>query len=96
MYTISKGIHKLADEYGLVVEPSRKKFYKLDVYNVEGKYITSIGDRRYKDFWIYKKEEGLPYAEYRRAAYYNRHSAGIEHGYKREVLSWILLWNGDY
>ena len=91
MYTISKGIYKLAKDYGLIVEPSRKK-YKLDVYNIEGKYITSIGDIKYKDYWMYKKEVGSAYALHRRELYFIRHRNGIERGYTRELLNALLLW----
>ena len=92
MYTISKGIHRIANTYGLVVEPSRKGNYKLDVYNIKGKYITSIGDNRYKDYWIYRKEKGQEYADFRRELYFIRHQRGIEQAHTREVLSALLLW----
>jgi predicted deacetylase len=92
MYKISKRIHKIANEYGLIVEPSRKGLHKLDVYNMEGQYIASIGDRRYKDYWMYR-EEDKNLAKYRQHLYYLRHKKGIEAGYRREVLSAIILWD---
>jgi hypothetical protein len=93
MYDIPKKVHKIAKTYGLIVEPSRKGQHKIDVYDIEGKYIASIGHKKYKDYWIYKEENGKEYAMYRRELYYKRHEKGIDAGYRKELLSALLLWD---
>ena len=49
--------HKLMSRrLGVVIRPATKAPYKLDVFTKEGEYITSIGDRRYKDYISYAME----------------------------------------
>ena len=55
-----------AKSLGVVVKPSTKKFKKLDVYGMDGKFLTSIGDLRYEDFLTHKDPE-------RRRRYMQRH-----------------------
>jgi len=91
MYPITKSQYETANRLGLEIFSSDKPKYKLDVYK-DGDYITSIGAKSYKDFYIYFKEN--PELAYnRRQAYYNRHKKNILNG-GRGLLSWLLLWNG--
>jgi len=95
MYPIPKEMQKLASSYDLVIEPSHKKNKKLDVYKLDGSFLVSVGDSRYPDWWIYKKLEGRDFADRRRKLYYQRHSKGIQSQHLAEVISWLILWNGD-
>ena len=88
MYEISKASFKIAKQYGLQIEPSSRRFKKIDVFK-DGKYIASIGDSRFADFHIYVKENGKAYANERARLYYLRHkNASV-----REQLAKLLLWS---
>ena len=62
MYDISKQTYRIAKRYGLEVYPSEKRFKKIDVY-CAGDFIASIGDSRYKDYYVYLKESGKSVAQ---------------------------------
>jgi len=87
MYDISKQTYKIAKQYGLEIESSSRRNKKIDVYK-DGRYLTSVGDSRYKDYNIYLKENGKAFAEERRRLYYIRHKKDT----MRENLAKILLW----
>jgi hypothetical protein len=87
MYDIAKQTYKIAKQYGLEIESSSRKNKKIDVYK-DGRYLTSVGDIRYKDFNMYLKENGKAFAEERRRLYYIRHKKDT----MRENLAKILLW----
>ena len=88
MYEISPRTYKIAKQYGIEIEPSSRRFKKIDVYYKDGKYIASIGDIRFKDFHIYLKENGKAYANERARLYYLRH----KNASLREQLAKLLLW----
>ena len=50
MYQITEYSKKKARELGVLINPSKRKHKKIDVYDSKGKYITSIGDSRYSDY----------------------------------------------
>jgi hypothetical protein len=76
MYPIKPYHVAQAKKLGLTIKPSSKKNYKLDVFQ-DNKYLTSIGDRDYKD-----------YANERRRLYHKRHqNEGI-----RGKLASFILW----
>lgn len=67
-YTIEK-----ARGFGVEVAPSNRKNYKIDIYDSDGAFICSIGDRRYSDYPTYFETKGRDYAEKRRKLYHLRH-----------------------
>lgn len=91
-YKISPEIKKIANRLGLVVKPSRAENKKIEVIYNDRKY--QLGDSRYPDFWIHKKDQGLTYAMDRKSAYYQRHKNTIDQNKIKSVLSWVLLWDG--
>ena len=85
--------HKLqARRLGVVIRPATKHPYKIDVLTKDGEYITSIGDRRYKDFIIYAEEEGFDVAERRQALYRKRHKADAQVEGSRGFYASRILW----
>ena len=87
MYAISPHTYKITKQYDLEIEPSTRRFKKIDVYK-GGRYLTSVGDIRYKDYHIYLKEQGKAYADNRARLYYGRHQKVS----MKEQLAKLLLW----
>lgn len=101
---VAKGAYKIkphtfrkAIELGVKVKPSKNPKYKIDVFDWNNNYITSIGSPEYKDFPTYIQEKGLDYALTRRELYQKRHKREIDllgdnwEG-SRSYYSWNLLW----
>ena len=85
--------HKLkARQLGVIIRPSPKAPYKIDVFTKEGEYITSIGDKKYKDFIIYAEEEGFDVAERKQALYRKRHKVDSQVEGSRGYYSSRILW----
>ena len=78
-----------AEKYGLHVMPSERKHKKLDVFDENFSYITSVGDTRFSDFPTYMETKGLEYAKKRRDLYHIRHKKDNKPAGK---LARILLW----
>jgi len=72
MYEISEYSKIKASKLGVDIKPSKSKGKKIDVFK-EGKKITSIGAKGYKDYPTYIKEKGKSYADERRKLYKDRH-----------------------
>jgi hypothetical protein len=86
MYEIEPYHREQARRLGVTIKPSTKKFFKLDVFQ-DGKYLTSIGDIRYKDYMMYMKIDPI-LAEKRRQLYWKRHTKeGV-----REYFAKHILW----
>jgi ribosomal protein L7/L12 len=68
MYEISEYSKIKASKLGVDIKPSKSKGKKIDVFK-EGKKITSIGAKGYKDYPTYIKEKGKSYAEQRRKSW---------------------------
>ena len=90
---IDQEIKEIAEIHGLIVKPSTHKNKKLDVYTDGGRFLASIGDDRYKDFWYYRKIN-KELANQRRDAYYRRHHKDIDH--LAGSLAYLLLWDGSF
>ena len=73
MYQITPYSERQAKKLNVIILPSKRKNKKIDIYNKAGKYITSIGDRRYLDFPTYEIYYGKETANKRRKAYKLRH-----------------------
>lgn len=89
-YKISSRTKRIAKEIGVTVKPSTRKNKKVDVFDDSGKKLCSIGDSRYQDYHLYKKEKGKALSEKRRNAYLARHGS-----YKKDTCGYyaeMLLW----
>jgi len=85
--------HKLkARQLGVVIRPSPKAPYKIDVFDKELNYITSIGDRKYSDFITYAEQEGFEIAERKQALYRKRHKVDAQVEGSRGFYSSRILW----
>lgn len=90
-YKIDPYAYKQAKKLGIKIEPSKKKFKKIDIYDFNNQYIMSIGDTRYNDYRSYIKEKGQEYADTRRRLYKirherNRHKLGTPAYYADQLL----------
>jgi hypothetical protein len=92
MYKITDYTLKQAKKLGVSVEPSKKKKKKLDVYDNNGKYITSIGQKGYKDYPTYIQENGKDYANVRREQFYSRFGDKVHKPNSNAFYSAKLLW----
>jgi len=90
MYKILPYTFEKAKQLGVYIKPSTRKNKKLDIYDGNYQYITSVGNINYKDFPTYIKEKGIDYAEKRRKLYYIRHK-DYELG-SRDFYAKALLW----
>ena len=92
MYEILPYTYKKAKDLGVVVKPSKKPKYKLDVYDKNGVFITSCGSAEYEDFPHYIQSRGQAYADKRRALYKIRHQKDRlikgSRGYYADQLLW--------
>jgi hypothetical protein len=73
MYKISLYTRKKAKKLNVIVLPSEKRNKKIDVYDIYGNLLASIGDPNYLDYPSYLKYCGKKIAEDRRKAYKIRH-----------------------
>jgi hypothetical protein len=76
----------------VIIKPSTKHPYKIDVFSQDGEYITSIGDRRYKDYMMYAEEDGFDIAERRRELYHKRHKKDSQTPGTRGFFAANILW----
>lgn len=92
MYDITDYTYKKAKQLGVWIRPSVKKGKKIDIYDNDGEYITSIGGYGYLDYPSYIIEKGKPYADKRRALYKIRHNKDISVKYSNGWWADKLLW----
>tara|TARA_Y100000004_G_C8812982_1_gene368555 strand:+ start:431 stop:715 length:285 start_codon:yes stop_codon:yes gene_type:complete len=64
---------KKAKKINVEIKPSKNKNKKFDAF-VNGVFQNSFGAKGYKDYEIYKKENGLEFANERRRLYRKRHA----------------------
>jgi hypothetical protein len=92
MYKISLYTRKKAKKLNVIVLPSEKKNKKIDVYDIYGNLLASIGDANYLDYPSYLKYCGKKIAEDRRKAYKIRHEKDRHikgsAGYYADQLLW--------
>ena len=89
-YKITQYSYDRAKELGVMIKPSKKGNYKIDVYDKSGDYITSIGHKSYLDYPTIIKKNGKEYADYRRELFYKRHKNYPK--YSRGWYSSYILW----
>ena len=83
-YTLQK-----AKQLNVVVKPSIKAYFKIDVYSPDGKLIARIGDNRYSDYPTYMETHGKAYADQRRKNYLKR---SRDYKTDRGRYARLLLW----
>jgi hypothetical protein len=92
MYVILPYTKKRAKLLKLIIEPSKKKNKKIDVYDKNGYFIVSIGALGSMDYAYYLKYFGKPVAQERRRLYKIRHKkdrlAKGTAGYYADKLLW--------
>jgi len=91
-YKITAYSRKKAKELNVIIKKSIKGQYKIDVFDKEGNYLTSIGNKNYFDFPTYLKEKGKEYAQNRRRLYHIRHAKDIAKEGSRGWWSSVILW----
>jgi hypothetical protein len=95
-YDISRRQLVNARKLGVIIAPSTLKNKKIDVYNLDGLRIASIGAKGYKDYSIYLSKGNITHANKRRKLYLNRHkgdSKGIPGAYTNSYYADKILWN---
>ena len=73
-YKIKRYSYAQAKKLGVTIKPSKTLGKKIDVFNKEGKKISTIGARGYGDYPTFLEKVGKEYAEKRRKAYKIRHN----------------------
>jgi hypothetical protein len=91
-YKIDPYAYKQAKKLGVKIEPSKKKFKKIDIYDYNNQYIMSVGDTRYNDYRSYIKEKGQEYADTRRRLYKIRHDKDRDKLGTASYYADQLLW----
>jgi len=74
----------------ITIKPSKRGYYKIDVFNGDKSYMFSVGDRRYLSYPEYLKSSGKVHADKRKELYYKRHPNYPK--YSRGWFSSYLLW----
>lgn len=92
MYEISKKQRQIAKKLGVYIFPSDKPKYKLDIYDSDGVYHTSIGSSKHFDYFLHLRDKGKEYAEERRRLYDLRTKKGLSLG-SRNWFARRLLWD---
>ena len=92
MYLILPYSYKKAKELNVLIIPSKKLNKKIDVLDLNGNYICSIGDIRYHDFPNYINKNGLKYALERRKLYFLRHHKEPDNFGTPSFFSRRILW----
>jgi hypothetical protein len=88
-YEIKQYSKDQAKKLNVIIKPSTKGNYKIDVYDSKSNYITSIGHKSYKDYPTYIEEKGIEYARKRQKLYQARHSKDSgERGYYAKSILW--------
>jgi hypothetical protein len=92
MYKISLYTRKKAKKLNVIVLPSEKRNKKIDVYDIYGNLLASVGDINYLDYPSYLRYCGKKIAEERRKAYKIRHEKDRHikgsAGYYADQLLW--------
>jgi len=92
MYTIKDYSYNQAKKLDVQIRPSTNTKKKLDVYNMKGQFICSIGAIDYGDYPTFIETKGKEYADNRRRLYKirhekNRHKVGTP-SYWADNLLW--------
>ena len=91
-YNISDYSLHRAKQLKVHIEPSKDGKHKIDVYDLDGKYITSIGAIGYPDFPTYISTHGLDVAMEKRKNYKSRHEKDRHVPKSRGFYADTILW----
>jgi hypothetical protein len=89
MYNITPYSYKQAKKYDVKIQPSSNKKYKIDVYDNDDTFLTSIGAIGYNDYPSYIESNGIDYANESIRLYYIRHKNDDK---LKGILSKVILW----
>ena len=89
MYKITNYTYKKAKELNIIIKPSTKKNKKIDIYDINNKFMFSIGDINYYDDPTYLNIDKQK-AEKRKALFYKRFNNIIP--FSKTYYSAKLLW----
>ena len=94
-YIILPRTKQIAKENNLIVKPAKNQKYKIDIFDKNNKYMSSVGARGYADYPNYLKQENAGmvepgYADKRRKLYLTRHK---DDNKIKGKLAKILLWS---
>jgi len=89
MYNITPYSYKQAKKYDVKIQPSSNKKYKIDVYDMDDTFLSSIGAVGYSDYPSYIESHGIDYANERRRLYYIRHKNDDK---LKGMLAKVILW----
>lgn len=92
MYQIQPYTKQKAIKLNVIVKASKRKGKKIDVFDKDGNYITSVGAKGYLDYPTYKKLYGKKVADIRRKLYKARHSRDLKIKYSPGFYANQLLW----
>ena len=92
LYKITDHTKKQAKRLGVQVFPSDNPKYKIEIYDKNGLYITSVGARGYGDYPTFLQEKGAEYANKRRELYKKRHEKNRHKVGTRSYYADQLLW----
>jgi hypothetical protein len=93
MYDITKKQRQIAKKIGVHIFPSDNPKKKIDIYDNEGIYYTSVGSSIHNDYFSYLKSNGKAYADNRRRLYLLRHKDELLSIGSRGWFSAKLLWD---
>lgn len=91
-YKIKPYSFKQASKLNVKIQPSSNPKKKIDVYDMKGNKLASIGDINYKDYPTYMIEKGDEYASLRRKAYHLRHSKESSKKNSASFYAKEILW----
>jgi hypothetical protein len=93
MYKILPYTHKQAKRLHVIIHPSTKKQYKIDVYDAYNyNFIASVGAIGYSDYPTYIETHGKKFALERRRLYKIRHEKDRHLKHSRGYYADQLLW----
>ncbi len=97
-YKIHQRSLKKAKELGLIIKPSSKKYKKIDVFCKNGRFLASIGDKRYNDYPTYlemekRREIGKGEANRHKERYNKRFAKAMRRKCSPAQLNKLLLWS---
>lgn len=92
MYDITKKQRQIAKNIGVYIFPSDNPKKKMDIYDSDGIYHTSIGSSDHKDYFIYLRDGGKDVATNRRRLYDLRTKKGLSIG-SRNWFARKILWD---
>jgi hypothetical protein len=93
MYDIKNRTYRIAKDLDVFIFPSEDEKHKIDIYDLNGCFMFSVGDIRYMDYPSYIEQFGTEYANKRRALYVKRHAAEVDKIGSKGWFAFKLLWS---